>query len=148
MRKSGIHITRHGCLYETAPVYVTDQPNFLNSAVRAVTQLGPHELLRALKKIEKAMGRTDSIRYGPRPIDLDILFHGKRRISSEILTVPHEQNWERPFVMAPIMDLPGSTIDSDTVSYWHSGILSHCILVGFLIPGRNWAVNHSLERKD
>ncbi|KAM2503767.1 hypothetical protein PS1_037755 [Malus domestica] len=120
MRKSGIHITRHGCLYETAPVYVTDQPNFLNSAVRAVTQLGPHELLRALKKIEKDMGRTDGIRYGPRPNDLDILFHGKRRISSEILRVPHEQIWERPFLMAPLMDLLGSTIDSDTVSCWHS----------------------------
>ncbi|CAN6579798.1 unnamed protein product [Malus baccata var. baccata] len=106
MRKSGIRITRHGCLYETAPVYVTDQPNFLNSAVRAVTQLGPHELLRALKKIEKDMGH--------------ILFHGKRRISSEILRVHHEQIWERPFVMAPLMDLLGSTIDSDTVSCWHS----------------------------
>lgn len=120
MRKSGIHITRHACLYETAPAYVTDQPNFLNSAVRAVTQLGPHELLGALKKIEKDMGRTDGIRYGPRPIDLDILFYGKQRISSEILMVPHERIWERPFVMAPLMDLLGSSIDSDTVSCWHS----------------------------
>ncbi|KAJ1400906.1 Pterin-binding domain [Sesbania bispinosa] len=76
MRQSGIHITRHACLYETAPAYVTDQPRFLNSAVRAVTKLGPHELLAALKKIEKDMGRTDGIRYGPRPIDLDILFYG------------------------------------------------------------------------
>lgn len=120
MRKSGIHITRHSCLYETAPAYVTDQPNFLNSAVRAVTQLGPHELLGALKKIEKEMGRTDGIRYGPRPIDLDILFYGKLRVSSEILTVPHERIWERPFVIAPLMDLLGSTIDSDTVACWHS----------------------------
>ncbi|XVF85790.1 hypothetical protein PTKIN_Ptkin17bG0146200 [Pterospermum kingtungense] len=61
MRKSGINITRHACLYETAPAYVTDQPRFLNSAVRAVTKLGPYELLGVLKKIEQDMGRTGSV---------------------------------------------------------------------------------------
>ncbi|CAL0308061.1 unnamed protein product [Lupinus luteus] len=120
MKKSGISITRHACLYETAPAYVTDQPRFLNSAVRAVTKLGPHELLAALKKIEKDLGRTDGIRYGPRPIDLDILFYGKFKVGSDILTVPHERIWERQFVMAPLMDLLGSDIDSDTVASWHS----------------------------
>ncbi|OVA20395.1 hypothetical protein BVC80_1195g35 [Macleaya cordata] len=120
MMKSGIHIMRHGCLYETEPAYVTDQPLFLNSAIRGVTKLGPHELLGVLKKIEKEMGRTDGIRYSPRPIDLDILFYGKFKIHSEILTVPHERIWERPFVMAPLIDLLGSAIDSDTVASWHS----------------------------
>ncbi|KAJ9160466.1 hypothetical protein P3X46_025866 [Hevea brasiliensis] len=120
MKKSGITITRHGCLYETAPAYVTDQPHFLNSAVRAVTKFGPHELLGVLKKIEKDMGRTDGIRYGPRPIDLDILFYGKFRINSDTLTVPHERIWERPFVMAPLMDLLGSDVENDTVACWHS----------------------------
>ncbi|RVW42188.1 Folate synthesis bifunctional protein, mitochondrial [Vitis vinifera] len=120
MKKSGMHITRHGCLYETEPVYVTDQPLFLNSAVRGITKLGPHELLRVLKKIEKDMGRSDGIRYGPRPIDLDILFYGKFRVNSEILTIPHERIWERPFVMAPLMDVMGSAMESDTVASWHS----------------------------
>ncbi|KAL6349982.1 hypothetical protein AAG906_002089 [Vitis piasezkii] len=120
MKKSGMHITRHGCLYETEPVYVTDQPLFLNSAVRGITKLGPHELLRVLKKIEKDMGRTDGIRYGPRPIDLDILFYGKFRVNSEILTIPHERIWERPFVIAPLMDVMGSSMESDTVASWHS----------------------------
>ncbi|KAG8644823.1 folate synthesis bifunctional protein, mitochondrial [Manihot esculenta] len=120
MKKYGITITRHGCLYETAPAYVTDQPHFLNSAVRAVTKLGPHELLGVLKKIEKDMGRTYGIRYGPRPIDLDILFYGKFRINSDTLTVPHERIWERPFVMAPLMDVLGSDVENDTVACWHS----------------------------
>ncbi|XP_065871471.1 folate synthesis bifunctional protein, mitochondrial-like isoform X1 [Euphorbia lathyris] len=120
MKKSGINITRHGCLYETAPAYVTDQPHFLNSAVRAVTKLGPHELLGVIKQIEKDLGRTKGIRYGPRPIDLDILFYGRFRIDSDRLTVPHERIWERPFVMAPLMDLLGSDIESDTVASWHS----------------------------
>ncbi|XP_016443624.1 folate synthesis bifunctional protein, mitochondrial [Nicotiana tabacum] len=119
MKKSGIQITRHACLYETAPAYVTDQPRFLNSAVRGVTKLGPHELLGVLKKIEKDMGRTTGIIYGPRPIDLDILFYGKFKIHSEILDVPHERIWERPFVVAPLIDLLGSDIDSDTVARWH-----------------------------
>lgn len=120
MKKSGINITRHACLYETAPAYVTDQPRFINSAVRAVTKLGPHELLTALKRIEKDLGRTDGIRYGPRPIDLDILFYGKFKVRSDILTIPHERIWERPFVVAPLMDLLGSAIDSDAVASWHS----------------------------
>lgn len=119
MKKSGINITKHGCLYETDPAYVTDQPRFLNSAVRGFTKLGPHELLGALKKIEKDMGRTNGIRYGPRPIDLDILFYGKFRVSSESLTVPHERIWERPFVLAPLIDLLGSDIESDTAASWH-----------------------------
>ncbi|KAF5745759.1 hypothetical protein HS088_TW07G01352 [Tripterygium wilfordii] len=120
INNSGIHITRHGCLYETAPAYVTEQPRFLNSAVRAATKLGPNELLGALKKIEKDMGRTAGVRYGPRPIDLDILFYGKYRVHSDILTVPHEKIWERPFVMAPLIDLLGSDVDNDTVACWHS----------------------------
>lgn len=120
MKKSGINITRHSCLYETEPAYVTDQPCFLNSAVRGVTKLGPHELLRTLKKIEKDMGRTGGIRYGPRPIDLDILFYGRFSIHSEVLMVPHERLWERPFVLAPLLDLMGSAVESDTVACWHS----------------------------
>ncbi|KAL6969699.1 nicotinamide N-methyltransferase [Sarracenia purpurea var. burkii] len=124
MKKAGIRITRHACLYETEPAYVTNQPLFLNSAVRGSTKLGPHELLAVLKKIEKDLGRSNGIRYGPRPIDLDILFYGKFKIYSDILTVPHERIWERPFVMAPLMDLLGSSIDSDTVACWHD--LSIC----------------------
>lgn len=124
MRKSGICITRHGCLYETKPAYVTDQPNFLNSAVRGLTKLAPHDLLAVLKQIERNLGRRDGIRYGPRPIDLDILFYGRVKIASRALTVPHERMWERPFVVAPLIDLLGSSVDNDTVATWHS--LSGC----------------------
>lgn len=120
MKRSGIHVTRYGCLYETAPAYVTEQPHFLNSAIRAFTKLGPHELLGALKKIEKDMGRTKGIRYGPRPIDLDILFYGNLRVNSDVLNIPHERIWERPFVIAPMMDLLGLAIENDTVACWHS----------------------------
>ncbi|KAJ4972917.1 hypothetical protein NE237_006091 [Protea cynaroides] len=59
-------------------------------------------------------------RYGPRPIDLDILFYGKLKINFDTLTVPHERIWERPFVMAPLLDLLGLDIESDAVASWHS----------------------------
>ncbi|XP_073134393.1 folate synthesis bifunctional protein, mitochondrial-like [Henckelia pumila] len=118
MRKSGIHITRHGCLYETKPAYVTDQPHFLNSAVRGMTKLEPHKLLGILKEIERDMGRVNGIRYGPRPIDLDILFYGNRRVNTDTLTIPHERIWERPFVMGPLIDLLGSDVDNDISKSW------------------------------
>ncbi len=58
MRNSGIQVTRHACLYESAPAYVTDQPVFLNSAVAARTKLDPHALLSTLKQIESELGRA------------------------------------------------------------------------------------------
>ncbi|XP_020583151.1 LOW QUALITY PROTEIN: folate synthesis bifunctional protein-like [Phalaenopsis equestris] len=120
MKESGIQISSHGCLYESEPAYVTDQPLFLNSAVRGTTRFGPFELLKVLKQIEKQLGRTDGIRYGPRPIDLDILFYGSHRFESEILTIPHERIWERPFVLAPLIDLLGTNSNRDIEAIWNS----------------------------
>ncbi|RLN33051.1 folate synthesis bifunctional protein, mitochondrial-like [Panicum miliaceum] len=124
MKSSGVNITRHACLYETAPAYVTDQPRFLNSAIRGTTRLGPYELLKKLKEIEKDIGRTGGIRYGPRPIDLDILLYGNSQIHSETLIVPHERIHERPFVLAPLVDLLGTSCDDGIETSWHS--LSKC----------------------
>ncbi|KAL6582079.1 hypothetical protein OROMI_006093 [Orobanche minor] len=124
MKRSGIRITRHACLYETEPAYVTDQPHFLNSAVRAITKLTPAKLLETLKEIERDLGRTDGIRYGPRPIDLDILFYGNRTVKTDMLTVPHERICERPFVMGPLIDLLGRDPENDTIKSWH--LLSGC----------------------
>ncbi|GLJ08536.1 hypothetical protein SUGI_0090900 [Cryptomeria japonica] len=120
MKKAGIKVKAHAQLYETAPAYVTDQPFFLNSAVRAITKLGPHALLSALKEIEKDLGRTKGIRYGPRPIDLDILFYGRIKVASDTLIIPHKNIWERPFVLAPLVDLIGLKAKDDTVACWHS----------------------------
>ncbi|RCV13991.1 hypothetical protein SETIT_2G391200v2 [Setaria italica] len=103
---------------------VTDQPRFLNSAIRGMTRMGPHELLKKLKEIEKDIGRTGGIRYGPRPIDLDILLYGKSQIDSETLIVPHERIHERPFVLAPLVDLLGTSCDDGIETSWHS--LSKC----------------------
>lgn len=118
MKDAGIFVVSHANLYESAPAYVTDQPKFLNSAVKAHTVYDAYTVLDKLKNIEKELGRVDGgIRYGPRPIDLDILFFDDHTISSESLTIPHPRIWERPFVLAPLMDLH-STKPADHFYLW------------------------------
>ena len=92
-------------LYETEPAYVTDQPRFLNAALRGRTALDPPALLALLKRIERDLGRAPAARYGPRVIDLDILLYGDRSIATEALTVPHPRMAERPFVLVPLAEI-------------------------------------------
>lgn len=92
-------------LYETVPMLVTEQPLFLNAVCKVTTHLSPSELLRAVKRTEVALGRMKSIRYGPRVIDLDILFFDDAVIDTPELTIPHLALTERDFVLAPLLDL-------------------------------------------
>jgi dihydropteroate synthase/2-amino-4-hydroxy-6-hydroxymethyldihydropteridine diphosphokinase len=92
-------------LYETPPAYVVDQPAFLNTACRIRTALSPTELLRALKVIETQLGRQPSIRFGPRIIDLDILFYDDLVLAADDLAIPHSRLAERSFVLEPLCDL-------------------------------------------
>jgi len=92
-------------LYETSPMYVVDQPNFLNAACKVLTDLDPFELLVFLKQIEKEVGRVPSIRNGPRAVDLDILFYDKLILKTENLIIPHPRIAERRFVLEPLNDI-------------------------------------------
>ncbi|GER47042.1 UTP--glucose-1-phosphate uridylyltransferase [Striga asiatica] len=66
------------------------------------------------------MGRTAGIRYGPRPIDLDILFYGDQTVDTDTLRIPHERIWERPFVLGPLTDVLGhDTENNDVARFWH-----------------------------
>ncbi len=96
---------RLSSVYETEPAYVADQPRFLNLVAKGITALDPHALLAFLKRIEQGMGRRDKIRYGPRPIDIDILFFDDQVIRSESLTVPHPLLAERGFVLVPLNEI-------------------------------------------
>ncbi len=97
-------------VYETDPEYVTDQPAFLNMAVSGETGLEPEELLRRLKDIEADLGRTPAARYGPRLIDLDIIFFGERIVDAPGLAIPHPRLAERLFVLKPLSDIaPAAT---------------------------------------
>jgi len=103
--ESAVHVTRRSAVYETAPWGVTDQPDFLNMAVEGHTKLKPFELLDALKQIERAMGRQETIRYGPRVIDLDILLYDDLILQTERLEIPHARMAERAFVLIPLQDI-------------------------------------------
>jgi 2-amino-4-hydroxy-6-hydroxymethyldihydropteridine diphosphokinase len=92
-------------LYETAPAYVTDQPPFFNIALKGRTSLVPADLLAYLKLLEKKLGRQKAKRYGPRTIDLDILFYDERVVDSPDLQIPHPRLPERAFVLLPLADI-------------------------------------------
>ena len=92
-------------IYETAPMYDTDQGPYLNMAVLGTTELEPRPLLDALKGLERDLGRTRSRRYGPRRIDLDIVFYGDLVFAEPGLEIPHPRLAERAFVLAPAADI-------------------------------------------
>ncbi|WP_286191838.1 2-amino-4-hydroxy-6-hydroxymethyldihydropteridine diphosphokinase [Roseomonas genomospecies 6] len=104
-----VRITLASPVYETAPMYVTDQPAFLNMVLRGQTALGPWELLRVVKAIEADLGRDldGGLRYGPRPIDIDILLYGELVMYAPELEIPHPRIAERAFVLAPLADIAG-----------------------------------------
>ncbi len=81
------------------------QPNYLNAAVKIQTNFSPLNLLRKLKGIEKELGRAKTARFGPRVIDLDILFYGDRTIKSKTLIIPHARLFSRDFVIAPLKEV-------------------------------------------
>jgi 2-amino-4-hydroxy-6-hydroxymethyldihydropteridine diphosphokinase len=92
-------------LYETAPAYVVDQPRFVNGALKVATDLPPRALLKKLKEIEQAVGRQPGLRYGPRIVDLDILFYGDTVSAEPDLEIPHPRLGERLFVLRPLADI-------------------------------------------
>lgn len=100
-----VTITRRSGVYETEPWGITDQPRFLNMVVVGETRLSPHDLLRFLKSTERALGRTPGPRYGPRVLDLDILFYDRETLATPDLVVPHPRLAERRFVLAPLAEI-------------------------------------------
>ncbi len=105
-RVPGISVTARAKYYKTAPVDFTDQDWFVNTAVKVETRLAADDLLRQLKKIEQAAGRTKSgIRFGPRVLDMDIIFLGDLIFKSDRLEIPHPRMHKRRFVLEPICDI-------------------------------------------
>lgn len=92
-------------IYETPPWGYEDQPAFLNMVVKAETGLEPEALLRFLKQLEVQLGREQNFRWGPRLIDLDILFYGDLILDTPPLVIPHPRLHERAFVLVPLADV-------------------------------------------
>lgn len=98
-------IERISACYETAPVGYLAQPDFINIACQASTDLPPEELLRFVKQVEQRMGRLATFRYGPRLIDIDILLYDDLVLDTPELTIPHPRMAERAFVLAPLAEI-------------------------------------------
>lgn len=103
--EKGIHIEAVASVYETEPVGLTDQPLFYNTVVQIRTTLEPSALLIRCQAIEKKLGRTRNVRWGPRTIDIDLLLYGSVKMQTEQLILPHPRMYEREFVMIPLREL-------------------------------------------
>ncbi|WP_456401578.1 2-amino-4-hydroxy-6-hydroxymethyldihydropteridine diphosphokinase [Persephonella sp.] len=100
-----IEIRKIGRIYRSRAVGFENQPDFFNTAVMGFTELDIFNLFYEIKKIEKLIGRKERFRWGPREIDIDILFYGDGIYKTDDLTVPHPRLQERDFVLKPLLDL-------------------------------------------
>jgi 2-amino-4-hydroxy-6-hydroxymethyldihydropteridine diphosphokinase len=104
-------VVRISALYRTSPVGGPPQPDYLNAAVRLRSTLSPLELLGALHAIERAAGRERRERWGPRTLDLDILWLDGVTLETSVLTVPHPRLRERAFALRPLLDVAADAVD-------------------------------------
>lgn len=102
---AGLHVEAVSTVYETAPRDMEDQPPFLNAACRVRTARTPPEVLALAKEIEVAAGRRSGPRFGPRPIDVDLLVWEGGAWSTPDLEIPHPRLAERRFALEPMIDL-------------------------------------------
>ena len=109
----GKHVSelKTSSVYQTAPRYVVDQPAFFNMAAIGLTKLAPHDLLAHAQTIETAVGRRPTYRYGPRIVDVDILYVDDLIIDTPDLEVPHPRIAERGFVLQPLAEIAPGLID-------------------------------------
>lgn len=103
--KMKITIEKTSSLYETEPWGKTKQPKFLNMCISGETSLSPTELLDFIGETEIHVGRTPTFKWGPREIDIDILFYDDQLIAEKNLEIPHPNLHERAFVLAPLNEI-------------------------------------------
>src|SRR5437660_11699340 len=103
---AGVDVLGCSSTYDTDPVgEVPDQPSFLNACVRVQTELEPLELLDAVKRLERELGRSEGVRHGPRALDIDILLLGELELRNERMSLPHAELLRRRFVLIPALEL-------------------------------------------
>jgi 2-amino-4-hydroxy-6-hydroxymethyldihydropteridine diphosphokinase len=99
------YILQASSVYQTAPWGQIDQPDFYNQVVRVASSLEPESLLSLVLSIEKELGRTRAEKWGPRVIDIDILFYGHLVIDTGSLTIPHPEIQNRRFTLVPMNEI-------------------------------------------
>lgn len=113
-KEAAVELLRVSSYYLTAPQGYENQAWFINAVAETETSLPPAELLELLQSIEARMGRRRLFRWGPRNIDLDILFFGSQRVDETNLIIPHPRAQDRRFVMEPLAELCPAGVDPVT----------------------------------
>ena len=103
-------VDKQSAIYETEPWGGVEQPSFLNQAIAVTTPLTPITLLKELKSIEKAVGRVDTVVWGPRVIDIDIMLMGDTILHSDTLTIPQLRLENRRFALVPLSEIASDII--------------------------------------
>lgn len=103
--QEGLEIDAISRFYDSAPWGKADQPGFVNACAIGRTSLSPHALLRLCKEIENRLGRLPGVHWGPRAIDIDLLYLGDRTLRDHVLTLPHPFLHERAFVLVPLAEI-------------------------------------------
>jgi 2-amino-4-hydroxy-6-hydroxymethyldihydropteridine diphosphokinase len=109
---AGVTLLARSRLYRTKPWGDENQDDFLNACALVETTLTPHELLTLCLDIERRLGRdrTTGRRWGPRRIDIDLLFHGEAKLAEPDLLLPHPRMFERAFVLVPLSEIAGERV--------------------------------------
>ena len=103
--------------WRTPPWGKIDQPDFINACAKVSTRLEPRAFLELCLQTEQALKRVRNERWGPRSIDIDVLFFGDRSIAEEGLVIPHPRIAERAFVLVPLAEIaPDQTLNGETIS--------------------------------
>lgn len=101
----GLCVEKASSVYETKPVGVIDQPDFLNLVVQVRTELSARDLLARCLQIETTLGRVRTLRWGPRTIDIDLLWYDGQTVDEPDLVLPHPRMASRAFVLAPLAEI-------------------------------------------
>ena len=110
--RAGVRVARASSLYRTAPVGGVEQDDFLNAAALVECEVGPEELLGLLLAIELDHGRVRDERWGPRTLDLDLLWFAGAALDRQEATVPHPRLHERRFALAPLVEVAPAATDA------------------------------------
>ena len=112
-------VTAGSHIYRSRPIGLTDQPDFQNAVARLATTLAPEALLEELLALEARFGRVREVRFGPRTLDLDLLWYEGVVRDDERLTLPHPRAHEREFVLRPLAELdPDLELRGTSVAAW------------------------------
>jgi len=110
LEELGVKILVKSSIYESEPWGHKEQAGFLNQVVKVEVVLSPESLVRICKEVEKQIGRIDSFKWGPRVLDVDVIFYDNEVLSKPECTIPHYLMHNRRFVLLPLNEIAGSVV--------------------------------------